>query len=111
MPILNFSTILDDITRVSGTLTMFSKLSVDSNIAPKIRQFFALAPVGTVANITGILKYFADNYMWDVDVKTLKIIAFLIKSFQVFFEIMGRNQFLPENGAVHKYQQIYCKDV
>ncbi|PAV71059.1 hypothetical protein WR25_11270 [Diploscapter pachys] len=78
-----------------GTLTMFSKLSVDSNIAPKIRQFFALAPVGTVANITGILRYFADNYMWDVD---------------LFFEIMGKNQFLPENGAVHKYQQTYCKD-
>ncbi|VDK71571.1 unnamed protein product [Litomosoides sigmodontis] len=42
-----------------GTLIMFAKLSQDPNFASKLRKFFALGPVVTVANVKGFFRLLA----------------------------------------------------
>ena len=79
-----------------GTLTLFSKLSEDAKFASKIKQFHALAPVGTVKNVTGFLRYISDHFYYEID---------------VMLDLFGRNQFLPESGFLHAFAEKYCKDV
>lgn len=79
-----------------GTLILFSKLSEDPKFAPKIKQFHALAPVGTVKNVTGFLRFIADHLYFETE---------------IMLDIFGRNQFLPESGILHLVEEKYCYDV
>ncbi|KAK0427115.1 hypothetical protein QR680_010069 [Steinernema hermaphroditum] len=64
-----------------GTLTMFAKLSRDPVFAKKIRKFFALAPVGTVKYIKGLLEYVAKYLYFEIEV----------------VDYFGDGEFLPSN--------------
>ena len=79
-----------------GTLIMFSKLANEAKFASKIKQFHALAPVGTVKNVTGFLRYIADNLYFETE---------------VMLDLFGRNQFLPDSGLLHMFEEKYCYDV
>ncbi|CAD6196062.1 unnamed protein product [Caenorhabditis auriculariae] len=78
-----------------GTLTMFSRLSNDSDgsFSKKIRKFFALAPVGQVKNIKGMLKFMADYFS---------------PEFDGWFDIFGPGEFLPNNWLMQLVSQAIC---
>ncbi|KAE9548821.1 hypothetical protein FO519_007974 [Halicephalobus sp. NKZ332] len=76
-----------------GTLTMFSKLSSDQNFAKKIKKFFALAPVGTVKYIKGLLEYIA---------------KFLYPEFEIVFDILGAGEFLPQSWITKLISDWVC---
>ncbi|GMR58967.1 hypothetical protein PMAYCL1PPCAC_29162, partial [Pristionchus mayeri] len=76
-----------------GTLTMFSKLSLDPLFAPKIKQFFALAPVGSVAHINGSLHELADRFSADIE---------------LFYELFGSREFTPNDALMELIAQWVC---
>ncbi|KAH7729926.1 Protein LIPL-1 [Aphelenchoides avenae] len=76
-----------------GTLTMFSKLARDPNFHTKIRKFFALAPVGHVKYIEGLLSVLA---------------KFLYYEVKLLFQILGPGQFLPNNWFVKLIADEVC---
>ena len=79
-----------------GTEIMFSKLSEDSKFASKIRQFHALAPVATVGHIKGFLGWMAHKFYYESE---------------VMLDILGRNQFLPDNPLINALLKEYCYQV
>lgn len=76
-----------------GTLTMFSKLSSDPTFAKKIKKFFALAPVGTVKYIKGLLEYVA---------------KFLYPEFEIVFDLLGAGEFLPQSWITRLISDWVC---
>uniref|UniRef100_A0A7I4YUB0 Lipase n=1 Tax=Haemonchus contortus TaxID=6289 RepID=A0A7I4YUB0_HAECO len=76
-----------------GTLTMFSKLSMDQAFSDKIRKFFALAPVGSVAHIKGMLKFLADDFSLELD---------------VYYDMFGAGKFLPNNIIMKMIADSVC---
>uniref|UniRef100_A0A183U260 Abhydro_lipase domain-containing protein n=1 Tax=Toxocara canis TaxID=6265 RepID=A0A183U260_TOXCA len=75
-----------------GTLTMFTKLASDQQFASKIRKFFALAPIGTVAHIKGLLYYLAKIF--------LKL-PFIEKA-------LGSKDFLPNTWLTKLFGRYIC---
>lgn len=51
-----------------GTLTMFSALSINEDLNRKIKAFFAIAPVGTIAHVKGLFRYLGDNMYNELEV-------------------------------------------
>ncbi|VDM52086.1 unnamed protein product [Angiostrongylus costaricensis] len=76
-----------------GTLTMFSKLSMDQVFSKKIRNFFALAPIGSVAHIKGMLRLLAEV---------------LRPEFYLYFDIFGAGKFLPNNWIMKLIANRIC---
>ncbi|RCN37564.1 hydrolase, alpha/beta domain protein, partial [Ancylostoma caninum] len=76
-----------------GTLTMFSKLSMDSAFSDKIKTFFALAPVGSVKHIKGMLKFLADTFSLEFD---------------AWFDLFGAGEFLPNNWVMKMVAESVC---
>ncbi|GMR30064.1 hypothetical protein PMAYCL1PPCAC_00259, partial [Pristionchus mayeri] len=76
-----------------GTLTMFSKLSMDKEFAQKIRKFFALAPVGTVKHIKGLLAVVAE---------------FFLPEFNLWIDFFGEGEFLPSSAFTDLIAKWVC---
>ncbi|VDL76542.1 unnamed protein product [Nippostrongylus brasiliensis] len=76
-----------------GTLTMFSKLSMDQAFSKKIRKFFALAPVGSVKHIKGLLKVLADDFGPELD---------------GYYDMFGAGEFLPNNAFMKFVGEVIC---
>uniref|UniRef100_A0A0K0DPS1 Abhydro_lipase domain-containing protein n=1 Tax=Angiostrongylus cantonensis TaxID=6313 RepID=A0A0K0DPS1_ANGCA len=76
-----------------GTLTMFSKLSMNQVFSKKIRNFFALAPIGSVANIKGMLRLLAEVFK---------------PEFYLYFDIFGAGKFLPNNWIMKLIANRIC---
>uniref|UniRef100_A0A0N5A640 Lipase n=1 Tax=Parastrongyloides trichosuri TaxID=131310 RepID=A0A0N5A640_PARTI len=78
-----------------GTLIMLSKLAIDPTIKNRVKQFHALAPVGTVAHIQGALEFFA---------------TFLYPDANLIEEILGYKNFLPNNWLIQLANKAVCED-
>uniref|UniRef100_A0A914WZT1 Lipase n=1 Tax=Plectus sambesii TaxID=2011161 RepID=A0A914WZT1_9BILA len=76
-----------------GTLTMFSKLATDQTFAPKIKKFFALAPVGTVGHIKGAFYYIAE---------------YLGSTIELLAHVFGEDQFLPSGTIMDTLAAFFC---
>ncbi|CEF64742.1 Lipase [Strongyloides ratti] len=77
-----------------GTLIMFSKLSIDSTFKNKVRQFHALAPVGTVTYIKGALEFLA---------------KLLYPEIGLVEEILGDKNFMPNNWLIKLANKAVCE--
>ncbi|CAJ0568111.1 unnamed protein product, partial [Mesorhabditis spiculigera] len=78
-----------------GTLIMFSHLAVNLDFQTKIRQFHALAPVGTVKHIKGLLEFIAKNFAPELD---------------IFEKIFGDGPFLPQDGLMRLIEKLFCSN-
>ncbi|GMT09488.1 hypothetical protein PFISCL1PPCAC_785 [Pristionchus fissidentatus] len=79
-----------------GTLTMFSRLSLDPQFGSKIRKFFALAPIGTVKYSKGFLPLFSQNF---------------INELELFEDLFGSGEFLGNDGIVSLIAKWLCDDI
>ncbi|GMS85509.1 hypothetical protein PENTCL1PPCAC_7684, partial [Pristionchus entomophagus] len=76
-----------------GTITMFSKLSMDEEFAAKIRKFYALAPVGTVKHMKGLLAVLAEWFL---------------PEFDLWIDVFGQGEFLPNSAITDLIAQWLC---
>lgn len=78
-----------------GTLIMFSHLAANPEFGQKIKKFFALAPVGTVKNIKGLLAVIAKDFYLE---------------FEVLYKIFGEDQFLPDSTFMKMMEKLFCSN-
>ncbi|CAJ0947106.1 unnamed protein product, partial [Mesorhabditis belari] len=78
-----------------GTLIMLSYLSQNEDFNSKIRQFHALAPVGTVKHIQGLLAFIANNFMIELE---------------AFHSIFGDGAFLPQDSFIKLAEKLFCSN-
>uniref|UniRef100_A0A7E4WBC4 Lipase n=1 Tax=Panagrellus redivivus TaxID=6233 RepID=A0A7E4WBC4_PANRE len=76
-----------------GTLIMFSKLSEDVQFAQKVKKFFALAPVGTVKHIEGLLSFVAHTFWLE---------------FNLMYNFLGENEFAPDDVFFKTLEALFC---
>uniref|UniRef100_A0A914CGN8 Lipase n=1 Tax=Acrobeloides nanus TaxID=290746 RepID=A0A914CGN8_9BILA len=78
-----------------GTLIMFSRLASDPNFHTKIKAFFAMAPVGTVRNIDGLLGFLAGP---------------LFGASDLLLDILGPGEFLPHSWLSEMISEYVCSN-
>ncbi|VDN56048.1 unnamed protein product [Dracunculus medinensis] len=76
-----------------GTLTMFTKLSEDEHLNKKVKIFFALAPVGTIAHVKGLFSVLGNS---------------MYRQFQIFSLLFGDTEFLPNNFITRLITKFIC---
>uniref|UniRef100_A0A0M3IHJ8 Lipase n=1 Tax=Ascaris lumbricoides TaxID=6252 RepID=A0A0M3IHJ8_ASCLU len=76
-----------------GTLIMFTKLARDYSFNEKIRQFFAIAPVATMAYAKGLFGLLGGN---------------MYNQFQLFYTLFGETEFLPNNFITRFITEFIC---
>ncbi|MFH4978709.1 hypothetical protein AB6A40_005418 [Gnathostoma spinigerum] len=76
-----------------GTLTMFTFLSERANMNKKIRKFFAIAPVATIAHVKGLFALLGRN---------------MYQQFQLFSLVFGDTEFLPNNLFTRIVTEFIC---
>uniref|UniRef100_A0A914CBE6 Partial AB-hydrolase lipase domain-containing protein n=1 Tax=Acrobeloides nanus TaxID=290746 RepID=A0A914CBE6_9BILA len=76
-----------------GTLTMFSKLATDDGLNDKIKKFFAVAPVGTVAHVKGLFRYLGENSYQQLSLFTM---------------LFGDQEFLPNTIISRWLTELIC---
>uniref|UniRef100_F1KWB2 Lipase n=1 Tax=Ascaris suum TaxID=6253 RepID=F1KWB2_ASCSU len=76
-----------------GTLIMFTKLAHDYSFNEKIRQFFAIAPVATMAYAKGLFGLLGGN---------------MYNQFQLFYTLFGETEFLPNNFITRFITEFIC---
>lgn len=76
-----------------GTLIMFSKLSQDQEFAKKIKRFYALAPIGSVKNIKGLLAVFVNS---------------IGTEFDIYYDIFGQKEFGGDSPVIEKLKHDVC---
>uniref|UniRef100_A0AC34QEF6 AB hydrolase-1 domain-containing protein n=1 Tax=Panagrolaimus sp. JU765 TaxID=591449 RepID=A0AC34QEF6_9BILA len=76
-----------------GTLTMFSALSMNLKLNRKIRAFFAIAPVGTIAHVKGLFRYLGENMYNELEMFTL---------------LFGDQEYLPNTFISRWLTELIC---
>ncbi|KAI1719872.1 alpha/beta-hydrolase lipase region domain-containing protein [Ditylenchus destructor] len=76
-----------------GTLTMFSKLSLNDGFNRKIEKFFAIAPVGTITYVKGLFRYLGER---------------MYEQLLVFTAIFGDQEFLPNTIISRWLTEFVC---
>ncbi|WKY09333.1 hypothetical protein Q1695_002022 [Nippostrongylus brasiliensis] len=79
-----------------GTLIMFSKLSVDQEFAKRIKRFYALAPIGSVKNIKGLL---------------LDLVNAFGNEFDLYYNVFGQKEFGAETPLIKKMNEDVCNGI
>uniref|UniRef100_A0AC35FKP5 Partial AB-hydrolase lipase domain-containing protein n=1 Tax=Panagrolaimus sp. PS1159 TaxID=55785 RepID=A0AC35FKP5_9BILA len=76
-----------------GTLTMFSMLSENDKMNQKIRAFYAIAPVGTIAHVKGLFRYLGENMYNELEMVTL---------------LFGDQEYLPNTFISRWITELIC---
>ncbi|VDD86299.1 unnamed protein product [Enterobius vermicularis] len=76
-----------------GTLTMFVKLASEPDFAPKIKKFFALAPVASVEHLGGMVGLIAKDFYF---------------VFELLEYYLGEDQFFPDSKFMQIIEELIC---